>query len=448
VLPFAIFIKYWFVEEKTMPNKRSHQHTLIFVSVTLVISVLACQLPGSSTQPPTLTVISPPQGTQINLGDILEVVYHAEDEQGVTRVEMSLDGSLAAAQEAPVPQGQTPLEGILRWTPEAAGTYNLLLIAFNADETASAPAGVSITVVEAETPSETVTESETETAAASPTPEPTTLPEPTPTEEPQGEATAHLPFYRLFDFDQGTRLSALDAFPDFFLGMNDNGDYQIEADTGYEGVEPQLVIWGNEEPSYQNCIEAALAIDPIVLDHNTPNGTYVCMRTGEGLYGYMRLDGLLLDSEVGERALDVTYVIWNYTGTERITPPSLHTSALSNVDDGVGHDLDFRTNSQTEDLSFQILGDEVEIMPLGAASLALWGSSFPSKADCESHSLNSQSIRVSKSDESGENYFCFMTDQGRLGRLQFSGVEEDADDLAFFYNTDIPQINFGYDTWE
>jgi len=417
------------------------------VCVILVSAILACQLPGSAEELPTIAVVSPPQGTQINLGETLEVVYHAEDAQGVTRVDMSLDGNLITYQEAPVPHGQTPLDGILRWTPEAAGTFNLLLVAYNTADMASAPAGVSITVLDVETQPEPDAAAEP-TATESPTPEPTTPPEPTPTEAPQGEATAHLPFYQLFDFDQGTRLSAFEAFPDFFLGINDNGDYQIEADTGYVDVVSHVVIWGNEEPSYQDCSASSLGTGPIVLDHNTPSGTYFCMQTGEGHYGYMRLDGLLVDPEQGDRALDVTYVIWSDNGTERITPPSLHTYALTNVDDGAGHDLDFRTNTQTEDLSFTIVGDEVEIAPLGSASLALWGTSFPTKADCEAYSLKSQPIRVSKSDESGENYFCFKTDQGRIGRLQFSGVVEDANDLSFFYNTDIPQISFSYDTWE
>lgn len=184
------------------------------------------------------------------------------------------------------------------------------------------------------------------------------------------------------------------------------------------------------------------------MDHNTPNGTYLCMRTGEGSYGFMRLNGLLPDPELGDRALDVIYVVWNYNGTERVTPPSLHTHELTHVDDGGGHDLDFRTNTQAEDVSFQIVGEEVEITPLGSATLAYWGTSFPSKNDCEGFSLDSQPLRIGKGDETGENYYCFRTDQGRLGRLQFSSVEEDADDLSFFYNTDVPQINFGYDTWE
>lgn len=435
-----------------MNNQKPRRRILHLIILVLVMAILACQTPGSSESLPTITVISPPQGTQSIVGDTLEVVYHAEDTTGITRVEMTLNGALIASQDAPVPQGQTPLEGILRWVPEAVGTYNLLLTAYNADEIASSPAGVSIDVVavdaqaETEAQTEVATETETEETVPSPTPESTTPLEPTPTSEPQGEATAQLPFYRLFDFDQGTRLSALDAFPDFFLGSNENNDFQLEPDTGYEGVEPQLVIWGSHEPNYDECVGAALSMEPIVLDHNTPNGTYLCLRTGEGLYGFLRLDGLLLDSELGERALDVTYVIWNYNGTERITPPSLHTSDLSNVDDGAGHDLDFRTNIQSEDLSFQIIGEEVEITPLGSANLALWGTSFPSNADCEAHTLASQALRVGKEDR--DIYYCFRTDQGRLGRLQFSGVEEDADNLSTFYYTDIPQINFGYDTWE
>lgn len=434
--------------------KQTNYHKMLSIFAMLFLAILACQLPGSTNEPPTISVISPPQGTEIKVGETLEVVYHAEDVKGIIQVDMTLDGTVIASQKAPVPQGQSPLEGILRWTPETPGTYNLLLTAFNADEMDSPPAGVSISVVagESQAEAEIEVEAKVESEAVidpSPTVEPTAEPEPTPTVIPMDYATAHLPYYRLFDFDQGTRLSALETFPDFYLGSNQEGDYQLEADTGYEGIESKLVIWGNEEPGYDDCSSASLSTDPIVLDHNTPNGTYVCMQTGEGQYGYMRLDGLLLDPELGDRALDVAYVIWNQNGVDRITPPSLHTYALTNVDDGAGHDLDFRTNTQSADLSFTIVGEEVEITPLGSASLALWGTSFPSKADCEGHTLASDAIRVAKEESLEEDiYFCYQTDQGRMGRLQYFSVEEDAEDLSFFFNTDIPQIHFGYDTWK
>ncbi|MFQ5409090.1 MAG: Ig-like domain-containing protein [Anaerolineales bacterium] len=108
---------------------------------------MACSLPGRGSTP-TVTISAPPNGAQVAAGQTVEVVYHAEDAQEVARVDMTASGQMVASQTPPVP-GQKTADGILRWTPDVPGTYTLLLTAYNSAGKASAPAGVSVAVVEA-----------------------------------------------------------------------------------------------------------------------------------------------------------------------------------------------------------------------------------------------------------------------------------------------------------
>jgi len=141
----------------------------------LVVSALACGPGGSK---PTVSIIAPPNGSQIAVGQTVEVHFRAEDEQAVAWVQMVVNDSVVATQQSPLAAGQTPLEGILRWTPSAVGTFNLILTARNTTNQDSDPAAVSITVVEAN--------------ASRPTPTPISTPVPqgpTPT-RPSGQPTA------------------------------------------------------------------------------------------------------------------------------------------------------------------------------------------------------------------------------------------------------------------
>lgn len=141
----------------------------------LVVSALACGPGGSK---PTVSIIAPSNGSQIAVGQTVEVHFRAEDEKAVAWVQMMVNDSVVATQQSPLAAGQTPLEGILRWTPSAVGTFNLILTARSTTDQDSDPAAVSITVVEA--------------IAGRPTPTPMSTPVPqgpTPT-RPSGQPTA------------------------------------------------------------------------------------------------------------------------------------------------------------------------------------------------------------------------------------------------------------------
>jgi hypothetical protein len=165
-------------------NKK--KRLVIVVSVLVLVASFAC---GPGPSKPTIQVLAPPNGSQIAVGQTVEVQFRAEDAKAVAWVKMEVDGAAVATMQSPVAEGQTPLEGILRWTPPKAGTFNLVLTANNTAGQDSDPAAVSIEVAEASANLPDPTS--VPTAQAQPTrPAPTTKPgQPTSTPMPTGVPT-------------------------------------------------------------------------------------------------------------------------------------------------------------------------------------------------------------------------------------------------------------------
>jgi hypothetical protein len=165
----------------------------IVISLLVFVAALACS-PACVGGKPTVKVIAPPNGSQVALGQTVEVQFRAEDARAVAWVKMDVDGATVATMESPVAGGQTPLEGILRWTPSKVGSVNLVLTAQSAAGQASDPAAVTIEVVDASAnlPDPTAVP----TSPSQPTkPAPTTKPgdptsTPKPTAAPTTKATA------------------------------------------------------------------------------------------------------------------------------------------------------------------------------------------------------------------------------------------------------------------
>lgn len=171
-------------------NKRKRS-LVIVVSVLVLAASFACG-PGPSR--PTIQVLAPPNGSQVAVGQTVEVQFRAEDAKAVAWVKMEVGTDTVATMQSPVAEGQTPLEGIMRWTPSKAGTFNLVLTANNTAGQDSDPAAVTIEVVEASANLPDPTS--VPTTQPQPTkPAPTTKPgqpthTPRPTEVPTKKATA------------------------------------------------------------------------------------------------------------------------------------------------------------------------------------------------------------------------------------------------------------------
>jgi hypothetical protein len=155
----------------------------IVISLLIFVIALACS-PACVGGKPTVKVLAPPNGSQVAVGQTVEVQFRAEDARAVAWVKMEVDGATVATMESPVAGGQTPLEGILRWTPAKTGSVSLILTAQSAGGQASDPAAVTIEVVDssANLPDPTAVP----TSLSQPTnPAPTTKPgQPTSTPKP------------------------------------------------------------------------------------------------------------------------------------------------------------------------------------------------------------------------------------------------------------------------
>jgi len=145
-----------------------YRKTLFIVGVLLVASALACSIDMGGATKPTVEILSPPSGTEVDLGQEVQVEYRATDATAVLRAELEVSAQVVDVQKSPVAEGQPSLTGILRWTATSPGSHSLVVYAYNSDRAQSEAVGVNITVVQ----------------SATPVPQPTPTVEPTPTTQP------------------------------------------------------------------------------------------------------------------------------------------------------------------------------------------------------------------------------------------------------------------------
>ncbi|HFD39798.1 MAG TPA: hypothetical protein ENJ31_08165, partial [Anaerolineae bacterium] len=140
----------------------------------LILLLAACgrQQTGQTTAP-SVVITAPVAGQQIPQGTEITIIAAAADNQGVTKIEVGVDGVLLGVFENPAPAATVPFEARQTWTAAQPGPHAVMAVAYNTAGVASAPAAVNITVVESG-------------GAPSPTTAPTTAagPPPTPTWTP------------------------------------------------------------------------------------------------------------------------------------------------------------------------------------------------------------------------------------------------------------------------
>ncbi len=131
----------------------SHYRRILFIAgVLLVASALACSIDMGGTSKPTVEILAPPSGTEVGLGQEVEVEYRAADATAVLRAELEVGGQVVDVQKSPVAEGQPSLTGVLRWTATSPGSHSLVVYAYNSDRAQSEAVGVNITVMEWPTP--------------------------------------------------------------------------------------------------------------------------------------------------------------------------------------------------------------------------------------------------------------------------------------------------------
>ncbi|MGB8646010.1 MAG: NBR1-Ig-like domain-containing protein [Anaerolineae bacterium] len=121
---------------------------LVSIALLLILALIGCQNSTASTNKPTVVINSPPSGSTYHVGDDVPVNSTANDAQGVTRVELQVDGATVRMDPSPVAQGQAQFSLIQTWKAAGAGTHNIIVRAYNSAG-AFSDTGLTITVAEA-----------------------------------------------------------------------------------------------------------------------------------------------------------------------------------------------------------------------------------------------------------------------------------------------------------
>ncbi len=125
---------------------------LLVVPLLLLGLALACNLPsggGGPTVVITAVIADSLSGSQMSVGKTVEVAYRAESAQGLARVDLLVNGQVVDTQNAPLPRGAQPVEGTLRWVPQAPGSYTLFLTAYDTAGQAGSSSSITIQVISA-----------------------------------------------------------------------------------------------------------------------------------------------------------------------------------------------------------------------------------------------------------------------------------------------------------
>ena len=99
---------------------------------------------------------------------------------------------------------------------------------------------------------------------------------------------AILPFQDSFDFDTGSTLADFRSLLDVEYHSSDETQ---EATLFPANDDILLAIWGDDEPSYQDCRGAALSNAPVALEE----GQYICFQSSTGRFGYYLVNSFYYD---------------------------------------------------------------------------------------------------------------------------------------------------------
>lgn len=137
-------------------------------NLTLFLCILALYTAGCAPAAETMGTYAwidvPVHDLTLPLGETVNIEGHATDPEGVSRVEIWLNGGLTWTIDELAPSGDL-VRFQQSWTPEESGEYVILAVAFGPDDRSSSPDSVIIHVGETSSPTETPTPVVTEPAS-------------------------------------------------------------------------------------------------------------------------------------------------------------------------------------------------------------------------------------------------------------------------------------------
>lgn len=117
----------------------------MILCVLVLLALVACA--PKTFQPPTIHLESPEDGIQVTQGERVLVQSVAQDEKGVVKTELWVDGRLYEVNRSEEASGDLKLDVIQIWNVTTLGTHTLVVKAHTADGRVSGPARVEVNVV-------------------------------------------------------------------------------------------------------------------------------------------------------------------------------------------------------------------------------------------------------------------------------------------------------------
>ena len=126
----------------------------IFLILGMTIAGLACAIPGLGNEPaapkaggPVVTISSPTSGQLLEPAGEIKIQSTSLDPEGVTRVELVVDGEVIWIDANAQPEANTPFIVAQLWTPTVPGTHVIQVRAYNAANVAGQSDPVTVNVV-------------------------------------------------------------------------------------------------------------------------------------------------------------------------------------------------------------------------------------------------------------------------------------------------------------
>jgi hypothetical protein len=126
----------------------SARRWFVLVGASLLLGLVACLTKPD--QIPTVQLESPTDGVQVVLGESVLVQSSAQDEVGVSKVELWVDERLYEVHRSRISGGELALDVIQIWPASALGEHTLTVRAFAGDGRVSNPASARVVVIEAD----------------------------------------------------------------------------------------------------------------------------------------------------------------------------------------------------------------------------------------------------------------------------------------------------------
>jgi hypothetical protein len=148
--------------------------TPLALCVCVALLLAGCRIGAEPSEPVSINITAPTNNAIVPVGRPVHFAVSATAQDGVARIELSVNGTLVAVSNSPTPTNQ--YDAIISYTPLNAGPLNIIVRAFDKKNTASAPVGLSLQAALDGIPSPATTGIATAATDQPPRSTPTTVP--------------------------------------------------------------------------------------------------------------------------------------------------------------------------------------------------------------------------------------------------------------------------------